>query len=652
MENLKWKAPYGEEIKALFGMVKSEFNKDSASNSENTTRKKRKALKPVLGGSLSFEGKRSIQTGLEILRRVFDDIIENQESNALLGNVDVSKNISAIIRYRYVIDDILIKMQNDIKLYRELQEKIDNARKRVDIYQAARDGVLKKTEEKTVIINGETQRIPFETPMTLKEVKDILDSYENMSEQRKSAMLNNYLNLGFAIIGLIGSLQDIKSTETKVMTLGTITISSIKIIKEILNDKEYGKLWDSITKGNRLLDELNEHEPMNEQDKKDQLNAIKGISIMESTQRKKIYDRNIFMNTGIDAFVAIIIGAYTKNRVIMNENGKFDGKAFASILSSLHSMKGIAGNMINAIYGFREVLASESEYRAIAQSACDIINQMEEKVYPLQGAKEKFDSISINDFKGSFYDETNLYTGETDFKHIIKISEFSIKRGETVLLTGDSGSGKSTFLRWLKRGDINNREGITLNKGKDNERKVDNLGNQYISYRPSSILGDESSALFQITGKESLSRLKEQKKNKLLEIIRQLHIYEEATTDEEILNGLARKKYMEYSTGQQNRLVLARLLYRINDKISIIIVDEPAGNVEDTLIQEQLSIIKQYAEKHNLMLLLITHRVDLAKQYVTKRYHIQIQSGILSQVPLDYKAEDNSVKDKAVQPEL
>ena len=50
------------------------------------------------------------------------------------------------------------------------------------------------------------------------------------------------------------------------------------------------------------------------------------------------------------------------------------------------------------------------------------------------------------------------------------------------------------------------------------------------------------------------------------------------------------------------------------------------------------------------MLLMITHRVDLAKEIATKRYHIQ--NGELSQVPLEYNVKDNRVEDEAVQPEV
>ena len=67
------------------------------------------------------------------------------------------------------------------------------------------------------------------------------------------------------------------------------------------------------------------------------------------------------------------------------------------------------------------------------------------------------------------------------------------------------------------------------------------------------------------------------------------------------------------------------------------------GNVEDRLIREQLKMIRQYAQDKNVMLLLTTHRLDLAEDLTTKRYHIN-KNGVLEQVPVvskENKAEDD-----------
>ena len=108
---------------------------------------------------------------------------------------------------------------------------------------------------------------------------------------------------------------------------------------------------------------------------------------------------------------------------------------------------------------------------------------------------------------------------------------------------------------------------------------------------------------------------------------------------EDLLEMLATKKFMEFSTGQQRRLALSKLFYRIDDGTSVIIVDEPVGNVEDSLVRYQLEMIKKYAQSKNVMLLLTTHRLDLAEDLATKRYHIN-GNRVLEEVPVRGKQEE------------
>ena len=86
-------------------------------------------------------------------------------------------------------------------------------------------------------------------------------------------------------------------------------------------------------------------------------------------------------------------------------------------------------------------------------------------------------------------------------------------------------------------------------------------------------------------------------------------------------------------------MILSKLFYRIDDGASVVIVDEPVGNVEDKLKKEQLEMIKRYAMKRNVMLLLTTHRLDLAKDLATKRYHIN-EDGVMEQMEVKHKDEE------------
>ena len=50
-------------------------------------------------------------------------------------------------------------------------------------------------------------------------------------------------------------------------------------------------------------------------------------------------------------------------------------------------------------------------------------------------------------------------------------------------------------------------------------------------------------------------------------------------------------------------------------------------------------MITRYAEEKNVMLLLTTHRLELAEDLATKRYNIT-KDGTLEQIPIKHKEQD------------
>ena len=102
------------------------------------------------------------------------------------------------------------------------------------------------------------------------------------------------------------------------------------------------------------------------------------------------------------------------------------------------------------------------------------------------------------------------------------------------------------------------------------------------------------------------------------------------------LQELSTKDYSQFSTGEKKRLVLAQILYRASEKPSIILVDEPVGNVEDGLIDNQLNAITQVIKNVGSMGIIVTHRVDLASRYVDKHYHIG-DDGVMREISKEEK---------------
>lgn len=622
---MKLNGKAGISIKLITEKIRTENSPKKRKLAEDVTHK---------SGTLKTNDWKNISMGLEILKRLVGQNLRMQDTKLRSGTQDVSKIKKEFMGYSSVINDCLNRLDRGVKEEWYLREDIDSLLDYPKVAQAARDGVILKKERREEIIDGKRKEIIYDTAMTPNEVVGILREYNRQLEKNQFEKLDNYIGLGLGLAGAVGMLlENNKSDNTNeggsLITLGTIAIGGVKLIQSMLKDNEKEQSWNLRSTFLRMRDDLVENEQVSAKAEEDYIKNIKNTLNQKNEFDKKSLNKDFVSNATIDLLVAIISGAYINKNIKISENGKIDGKSLAEALMSLEASKTIASNFINFAKGIQDNKKEEIEIQELSKKARNILNQMEKKVYCLEGAKESFDSFEIKDLKGRFYPKKNYETRKIAYGTKINIPEFSMKRGDVVLLSGESGAGKSTFLRLLKRGDVNNRNCIKLNNG----QMVDNLGDEYISFRPSIELGNETNVLYQITGKESISELEESEIEKLTSIFGELKL-----DFPNLLEQLASRKFMEFSTGQQRRIALSKLFYRIDDATSVIIVDEPVGNVEDKLIREQLEMIKNYAERKNVMLLLTTHRLDLAQDLANKRYHIN-SDGVLERIPIEKKKE-------------
>lgn len=593
--------------------------------------KKRKLARDVRhkNGILKSSDLNRIYMGLEVLERLTDNQIMFEQSKLLSGDADVSKIKRELIGYSSILEDLIRRLKYGTRDEAEIRQRIESLLPKTKIVQAARDGIILKQETRREKINGEVVDKVYDTAMTPNEVIKIFSDYERELSIVQRRKIEDYMSLGLGMAGILGMLFDSRKSESKgrgkAVAIGTVAITGINLIEQMFPDSSRDEAWNIRKKTFRMSDDLLENESVSSEAVSAEIDAIAKLTEQELKISNTGENRELIFTICKDILVAIIIGAYVNKTVKVNESGKLDGKALASALIKIQSAKGISEKLVQFISSINGSKAKGLELKKLTCQVQSILRQMEEKVDPLIGAEKSFDSLKIIDLDGKFYPKKDYETGNISFSTRLVIPEFSMKRGDIVLLSGESGSGKSTFLRLLKRGDINNRNCIIL----DDTETVDNLGSEYISFRPSIDLGNETNVLFQITGKESISELNDTEKESLVRILSELKL-----DFPDLLEQLASKKFMEFSTGQQRRLALSKLFYRIDDGTSVIIVDEPVGNVENELIRSQLEMIKAYAERKNVMLLLTTHRLDLVQDLVTKRYHIN-QEGVLENIPVE-----------------
>jgi len=186
--------------------------------------------------------------------------------------------------------------------------------------------------------------------------------------------------------------------------------------------------------------------------------------------------------------------------------------------------------------------------------------------------------------------------GDSEVKALDNAS-FSIKRGEIVLIVGSSGSGKSTLLNMIGLLDSPTNGQIFIdgtNTTSLGDNKISSFRNTKLGFifQFSNLLTDlsvlENVLLpIQIAG---LSSTAEKDAKDLLKAV-----------------GLETQMYKranKISGGQAQRVAIARGLI---NKPSIVLADEPTGNLDSVTSGTIVQLMKSMAKKLNQTFIIVTH---------------------------------------------
>ena len=191
-------------------------------------------------------------------------------------------------------------------------------------------------------------------------------------------------------------------------------------------------------------------------------------------------------------------------------------------------------------------------------------------------------------------------TGENKVEALKNIN-LSVGKGEFVAIVGASGSGKSTLLHLLGGLDRPTAGNVVIDGESIYEYKEEKLavfrrrkiGFVFQFYNLLPILDvEENIALPALLDNDKVDKIY------LEELI-------------SVLGLSARKKHLpsELSGGQQQRVSIGRAVF---NKPSIILADEPTGNLDTKNSKDVIELLKFTAKKYNQTLILITHDVNIA----------------------------------------
>ena len=210
---------------------------------------------------------------------------------------------------------------------------------------------------------------------------------------------------------------------------------------------------------------------------------------------------------------------------------------------------------------------------------------------------------------------SKIYGKGNNAVHALKDVSFSVDKGEYIAIVGESGSGKSTLLNIIGAIDIptdgkviiNNKDLFTMTDSELTVFRRRNIGFIFQGFNLIPELTVEQNIIFTV-----LLDYKKPDRKYLDELLNILGLQE-------------RRNHLpsELSGGQQQRVAIGRALIT---KPSLILADEPTGNLDSKNSSEVISLLKESSQKYEQTIIMITHSHSIA-QSATRV--LRVSDGIL-----------------------
>lgn len=191
---------------------------------------------------------------------------------------------------------------------------------------------------------------------------------------------------------------------------------------------------------------------------------------------------------------------------------------------------------------------------------------------------------------------------------VLRGIDLEIQDGETVVLIGSSGSGKSTFLRCLNLLNVPDKgqifiDGQEITNPKTNLNKLRaKVGMVFQSFNLFENLNIIEN--IKLAPRKALHISNKQAEKEAMELLKRV--------------GLANKAYdypKNLSGGQKQRVAIARALAMHPE---VILFDEPTSALDPEMVGEVLEVIKDLAKDHSRTMVIVTHEMSFAREVGTR----------------------------------
>jgi len=195
------------------------------------------------------------------------------------------------------------------------------------------------------------------------------------------------------------------------------------------------------------------------------------------------------------------------------------------------------------------------------------------------------------------------YTYDDGKSPVLTDINLDFKLGQVYAIMGKSGAGKTTLLSLIS-GLNQYKSGQIIYNGKD----LKTLDKEHYRSREIGIIFQSFNLLLHLNAIENvmlsinLSKVKVQDKKKhAIEMLGKVELSKEK----------AYRRVLKLSGGEQQRVAIARAL---SYNPSIIIADEPTGNLDGETEAQVLKILKNLAHNENKCVIVVTHSEKVADE--------------------------------------
>lgn len=360
----------------------------------------------------------------------------------------------------------------------------------------------------------------------------------------------------------------------------------IKYRKE-LSDNE-NKYFDALYGVKEVLFFLHEEDEI-----KDLNESTKKLNSLNSALNKKANLFSALVNSLImisNILIIIISVSLLNNHIILPLNMILAYMMLATSFGPVVALSNLPSNLTMSFASAKRIYKIENEKNNIKDGNQDF----------------DFEKLEIKDVS-FFYDDNK--------KEVLKDINLTIQKGEIISIQGKSGAGKSTLLKLLLHFEEADKGEILYNNINIKDISRESLSKNVTLFSQSTYLFKNTIRYNMKIGKSDASD------EEIYNALKQAQIFDKIDSLPDKLDTIISDKADNFSTGEKQRLALARIF--LHDS-KLILLDEATSNIDsynESLILKELNNIKK-----DKAIIIISHK-KTALKIVDKVY--TLKEGIL-----------------------